>query len=386
MKLTVVSNLEHYLADGAVLGAWPAAVREVEALASLCDEVVHVACLHPGQAPPQAIPHQARNLGFEWLPPAGGRGWSGKLHTLRAMPQRLAAIDRAWADADAVLVRSPSNASAAALALFSLGRGPARRWVKYAGAWQGRAGEKLAYRLQRWWLRSGFCGAAVTIGGVEDSLGAAALCNPSLSASAASAGDAATRDKRIGARWRLLCVGRLVPDKGVDVAIRVIALLRRRGFDVELDVAGDGPQRGGLECLADGLCVRECVRFHGWLAGRQLDGLYERAHALLAPSQGEGWARAWTDAAARRCVPVVAAVGGAPGLERLGAGLMLESRCPQAWADRVQRLLADEARWQALAQQGPALARSFTYERFRERAGALLGLDRAPAALCEEGA
>jgi hypothetical protein len=381
MKLAVISSLEHYSAGGRIVCAWPAAVREIDALATLFDEVVHVGCLHSGAAPAQAIPYDAPNLRVELLEPAGGPGVYGKVDALRALPGRAAAIERAWQDADAVLVRCPSNVAAPALALMALGRGPARKWVKYAGAWRGRPGEKLTHRLQRYWLRTRLTGAEVTVGGLDPAPGGGAtnLCNPSLTAAEVWAADYATRDKTLTSPCRLLSAGRLAPEKGVDIAIRAVALVAAQGRAVELDIAGGGPERVALEALAEALGIRARVRFHGWLAEPQLDGLYARAHALLAPSLAEGWSRTWTDAAARRCVPVAADVGAARGLERARAGVVIPSHDPARWAAGLEDLLAAEPAWRELAGRGPALARGFTCERFLDGARVALGLDAGPS-------
>ena len=377
MKLAVISNVEHYLCgDGFVCGS-AAVAREVDALAALFDEVVHVACLRTGGAPPQAQIYRAPNVELRMLPPAGGRGVMGKLDALLAQPGRLMSIHRAWRDADAALVRCPSNVAVASLALMAAGLRPARSWVKYTGPWQGRAGEAWAYRLQRLWLRTALCGGVVSVGGLEGAASGAALsvCNPSLSMREVLEGDWATRGKTSEPTWRLLAVGRLVEDKGLDLALRVLAQL---GSQTTLDVAGDGPGRPALEALAASLGVASRIRFHGWLAGENLATLYREAHLLLAPSFAEGWSRAWTEAAARRCVPFASRVGAALGLEEAGAGVALASRDPSEWAGRIRALLEDTSRWRAVADRGPALARLFTYERFQEQARSILLSDRAP--------
>jgi glycosyltransferase involved in cell wall biosynthesis len=379
VKLVVVSSLEHYRAGGELVSAWPAAVREVDALATLFEEVVHVAALHPGEPPAQAQSYRAANVRLRLLPPSGGNGIRAKLAGLLAAPGRAVAIQRAWRHADAALVRCPSNTAAAALALMTVGFGPARRWIKYTGPWEGREGERLGYMLQRLWVRSGLTGAGVTIGGLqaEPVRGAATLCNPSLSLAEVAAADRATWGKAVERPWRLLSVGRLVASKGVDVAIRALRVLADRGRDARLDVAGDGPQRPALEELARTLGLQEAVRFHGWLDDTALSRLYIRAHALAAPSHAEGWSRVWTDAAARRCVPVAADVGAARGLEHARAGMVIPSYVPAVWALRLESLLQDETSWRALADAGPAIARLFTYEQFLAGARSVLRLDQA---------
>jgi glycosyltransferase involved in cell wall biosynthesis len=76
-------------------------------------------------------------------------------------------------------------------------------------------------------------------------------------------------------------VGALSPEKRVDVAIRAVASLA----DVRLVLAGDGPDRAGLEQLAEQLAPRR-VRFLG-----SVDDpvpVYSAADALLLTSDSEG--------------------------------------------------------------------------------------------------
>jgi len=64
----------------------------------------------------------------------------------------------------------------------------------------------------------------------------------------------------------ILYFGRLSPEKGVTVLVRAMQHVP----DVQLHIAGDGPQRGELEALALDLKLTN-VRFLGQLSGRELD-------------------------------------------------------------------------------------------------------------------
>jgi glycosyltransferase involved in cell wall biosynthesis len=65
-------------------------------------------------------------------------------------------------------------------------------------------------------------------------------------------------------------VGRLVGWKRVDMLIRAVARLRAEFPDIELIVAGYGPEEEGLKILADEEGVRDRVRFLG--------GVYDPSH------------------------------------------------------------------------------------------------------------
>ncbi|MBU0607716.1 MAG: glycosyltransferase, partial [Armatimonadetes bacterium] len=61
----------------------------------------------------------------------------------------------------------------------------------------------------------------------------------------------------------LLCLGRLVPQKGFDVALKAFADVRKRIPAARLVIAGDGEMRGRLEELASDLGLGEGVEFTG---------------------------------------------------------------------------------------------------------------------------
>jgi glycosyltransferase involved in cell wall biosynthesis len=81
---------------------------------------------------------------------------------------------------------------------------------------------------------------------------------------------------------RVLCVGRLIADKGVDVAIDACARER-----LPLTVAGEGPERAALEQRARARGVD--ARFTGHLERAALEPLYREAGVVvLAARRGEG--------------------------------------------------------------------------------------------------
>lgn len=94
------------------------------------------------------------------------------------------------------------------------------------------------------------------------------------------------------ARPQLLCVGRLVAEKGHGVLLRALALLAREGHDPEAVLVGDGPMRGRLEHLALELGVSDRVIFRGALAQEQLRDCY--SGATLACSSSLPRASRWS--------------------------------------------------------------------------------------------
>jgi glycosyltransferase involved in cell wall biosynthesis len=95
-----------------------------------------------------------------------------------------------------------------------------------------------------------------------------------------------------------LYVGRLKRYKGVEVAIRGLALARRERPDLALDIAGTGSDAARLRALADSLGLSGAVRFHGFVTEEHKRELFQRAWANLFPSPKEGWGLTVMEAAA----------------------------------------------------------------------------------------
>jgi glycosyltransferase involved in cell wall biosynthesis len=84
---------------------------------------------------------------------------------------------------------------------------------------------------------------------------------------------------------RLLFVGRLMPQKGVDHLLHALAVMKTQA---SLDIIGDGPSRAALETLARELGVAARVRWHGQLSQSELPRFYQSASAVVVPSAEEG--------------------------------------------------------------------------------------------------
>jgi glycosyltransferase involved in cell wall biosynthesis len=91
-------------------------------------------------------------------------------------------------------------------------------------------------------------------------------------------------------RRYLLFLGRLDdPVKRVSAIIRTFAQIQHEHADVDLLIAGDGPDRQTLQELADSV-ASDRIRMLGWVGGvEQRVRLYNAAEFLLLPSIKEGF-------------------------------------------------------------------------------------------------
>jgi glycosyltransferase involved in cell wall biosynthesis len=164
-------------------------------------------------------------------------------------------------------------------------------------------------------------------------------------------------------------IGRLWPEKGVDVLIEAIGGLAGS----ELLLVGEGPERPRLEALAAARAPGR-VRFLGWLPRDDALRLLRSATVLAVPSRSQENQPLVVLEAFACGVPVVAShLGGLPELVEPGRyGEIVPAGDPDALAAALGRLLADPTRALAIGRAARARAeRDFSPERHLER---LMGL------------
>lgn len=161
-----------------------------------------------------------------------------------------------------------------------------------------------------------------------------------------------------------LYVGRLKRYKGVDLAIRALAVARRTRPELSLDIAGTGDDRRRLEAIAAGLGQGAAVRFHGFVSEEHKLTLLRSTWGNLFPSPKEGWGITVVEAAA--CgTPSVAS--DSPGLRdsvRAGqTGYLVPHGDADALAARMLELAADPVLVDRLGQAGRRFAESLSWDR-----------------------
>ena len=162
--------------------------------------------------------------------------------------------------------------------------------------------------------------------------------------------------------FHIVCVANLIPEKGVDIALRAQALLQLP--DSRLAIVGDGPDRAELDRLAEELGTRSQVTFMGLRDDVQL--LLQESHVFVHPATWpEAFGLAITEAMGVGCPVVASRVGAIPELVDHGKDGFLFTAGDSAELARALRLLHDD----------PGLARRLA-RNARQRAEARFSLVR----------
>ncbi|MDF4023923.1 glycosyltransferase family 4 protein [Luteibacter sp. PPL201] len=107
-----------------------------------------------------------------------------------------------------------------------------------------------------------------------------------------------------------LTVGRLAPQKGLDLLIRSLALHRTRLSPGQVRVAGDGPEHPRLASLARELGVDHAIDWLGELSPADVQRELEHADVFLLASRYEGMSNAGLEAMERGKPLLITRCGG----------------------------------------------------------------------------
>lgn len=379
-RMVVVSHTPHYRRDGAVVGFGPT-VREVDQLAALCSELVHIAPLHDEAAPDSALPICATNVTYLPVPATGGGTLVERARALGAVPSWARTMNRAFSGADIAHVRLPAGIAVVALVVLAFRRRPAKRWFKFAGNWQPPASSGGSYWFQRWWLRHDLSRGEVTVNGrwPDQPVWVHTFENPTLTSEEVEVGRRAAAQKADAPPFRVAFVGRVEEAKGAALVVEVMEKLVQDGFDVIADLVGDGPIRSDLEERSRTLGLDQRVVFHGWLDRRGVEAVLADAHVLLLPSYApEGFPKVLAEAMAFGALPVTSRVSGiGQFFDEIGLACSFDDPTSAMVTELLGELFADPAEMERRRTIGLAHVDRFTYARHLERVAGLLGLEEA---------
>jgi glycosyltransferase involved in cell wall biosynthesis len=159
-------------------------------------------------------------------------------------------------------------------------------------------------------------------------------------------------------------LGRLQTQKGFDLVLSALPAIIDRVPDLRLTIAGDGPERAGLERRASELKLAGVVDFTGWVSPDKVPELINSATIVLVPSRSEAFGLVALEAGWMARPVIAASVGGLPEVVAHGkSGLLVKPENSQGLADAILFLLTHPQQASQFGLEGRRRARElFSWE------------------------
>jgi glycosyltransferase involved in cell wall biosynthesis len=170
----------------------------------------------------------------------------------------------------------------------------------------------------------------------------------------------------------ILCVARLVPEKGVEDVVVALGLLRERGVRARATFVGSGPQAARLSAIASRLGVGDDVVLTGPKPYAELPDAYRAADVfVLASGPRTTWREQFGFAVVEAMasgLPVVAGHSGSLAEVVVEPGSLVTPHDPQLLADHLEALAADPALRRSQGDRNRAIAEErYDRRQIRER-------------------
>jgi glycosyltransferase involved in cell wall biosynthesis len=159
-----------------------------------------------------------------------------------------------------------------------------------------------------------------------------------------------------------VCIGRLVPEKRIDLVVETLSEVRNRGHDIHLHILGGGSDDGYLRTLRQ-LQVKnqEWVFLEGWVAGENKAQLIARHRFGISGIANEAFGIAVAEMVKAGCLVFVANGGGQT--EIVDAGELIYDDIDDA-VGKITRVLSDERLQNRLLKRLEHQGESFSTQAF----------------------
>jgi glycogen synthase len=163
---------------------------------------------------------------------------------------------------------------------------------------------------------------------------------------------------------RVVFVGRLAEQKGVETLLAAASLMRRA--DAQIVIVGDGPRRASLQAAIRAHRLEHRARILGFRRHAQVPQILSHCDLFCLPSRYEELSSALLEAM-RAGLPIVATrVGGLPDALD-GAGILVNPDDPAALAEAIDALLSDRDLAHRLATAARERARGYEWSELAAR-------------------
>ncbi len=236
--------------------------------------------------------------------------------------------------------------------------------IKYAGNWDFKAKQPVSYRIQKYILNNTLLcrNAKVLVYGNWQNRSRNIV--PFFTASYYENEKTPVQPKTLSGKLKFIYVGTLNPGKNCNYAIDVTSKLRKKGYDVELRLYGEGVERETILNYINKIEASEYVFLEGNKDSNSLKQIYQNAHCLLLASKSEGWPKVVAESMFWGCLPVASPVSCVPDMLDYGKrGVLLQMK-PDIDVAVLEDILTNQLRYNQMCEAAENWSRNYTIDSF----------------------
>ncbi|TNJ45751.1 glycosyltransferase [Tamlana fucoidanivorans] len=199
--------------------------------------------------------------------------------------------------------------------------------AKYAGNWDPKANQPLSYRFQKWLLSNTFLTRNMTVLVYGTWKGQTKNIKPFFTATYKKEERVISKVRDYTKALKFVFIGSLVAGKRPLLTIQIIEQLIKDGYDVSLEIFGDGILKDDLQAYIIEHNLTTRVKLLGNQSKPKVKEALKTAHFSILPSKSEGWPKAIAEAMFFGVVPIATPISCVPDMLDYGKrGVLIEGR------------------------------------------------------------
>ena len=362
MTFTIITHVPHILEQNRYF-AYAPYVREMNIWAKQVDRLIIVAPKSKSRKTSIDISYEHENIDFVAIESFDVLNLKSILKTILKTPKIGWQIYSAMQKTDHIHLRCPGNIGLLG-SLVQILFPNKTKTAKYAGNWDSKSRQPLSYRLQKWILSNTFLTRNMQVLVYGEWEGSTKNIKPFFTATYNESDKSTIIYRNLQHQISFIFVGTLSAGKNPLYAIQLVEALCKKGYDVALNLYGEGMERNKLEEYIRQNNLGNIISLKGNQTQDAVKKAYEVSHFALLPSVSEGWPKAITEGMFWGCVPVATTVSCVPFMLDYGnRGVLLDMDLEKDTL-QMEALLKNKADYESKSLKACDWSRKYTLDVF----------------------
>ena len=340
MRFAIITHVLHKKQNNQYFGYAPY-VREMNVWAKFVKELVIVGAFEYKEPTAIDCAYFHKEIVFIPIDTIDVLNWKSIITTFFKLPRIAWQIFKAMYQADHIHLRCPGNIGLIGCLVQVLFPFKSKT-AKYAGNWDPKAKQPWSYRLQKWLLSNPFLTRNMQVLVYGEWEGSSKNIHPFFTATYWETEKEPLKPLTFANAIRFVFVGTLSEGKRPMYAIALVESLSKRGYNVHLDLYGEGQERFVLEQYIKKKHLDSFIELKGNQSKEIVKAAYQNSHFVLLPSKSEGWPKAIAEGMFWGCIPLATSISCVPFMLDYGKrGVVLTAELEQD-VQQVMAILNDE--------------------------------------------
>lgn len=364
MKFAIITHVPHLIEQNQYFAYGPY-VREMNIWSNYIEEFIIVAPEGTNDKSPIDEKYQNSIISFYKIPEIDIITFKGVLNTILKLPVICFQIFKAMRKADHIHLRCPGNIGL--LGCFVQILFPNKpKTAKYAGNWDPKSKQPWSYKLQKWILSNTFLTRNMQVLVYGEWENQSKNIKSFFTATYNDKDIEPFKDKDLNSIINFVFVGTLSKGKNPLYSIKLLENLSKKGYQVHLDLYGEGKERKELEKYILDNHLESIVELKGNQSKETVKEAYQDSHFVLLPSESEGWPKVIAEGMFWGCVPLATEVSCVPFMLDFGKRGVLLTKDLDKDIMQLESLLKNKSEYDDIQKKAASWSRAYTMDVFEE--------------------